>query len=258
MSVPAFVVALSRGEATTTSEVTGGLAVVNDVYPVSHEQNRLLLTAPTPWDVAVADAERVQGGAGLAHRRVDWLTGAPDDVTDDAVRAAGWQPSHAVFMHLDGPADASPGAARTVPWSVVRPAVLADWREALPDLDDDGVRQLADRREATARACGLSWHVVLDDEDPVSWCSLRVLDLDGERMAQVEEVMTLPSHQGRGFARNVVAHAVGAARAAGAGLVWLEADRDDWPRELYSRIGFEVRGPATTVATRSPSEQVAS
>jgi GNAT superfamily N-acetyltransferase len=83
-------------------------------------------------------------------------------------------------------------------------------------------------------------------------CDLRVLDVDGVRMAQVEDVLTLESFRGKGFARAVVSHAVAAAQRVGAEVIWLEAERDDWPRELYSRMGFVVHGPEVTVATRMP------
>ena len=37
-------------------------------------------------------------------------------------------------------------------------------------------------------------------------------------------------------------HALDSARAAGCDLVFLEADADDWPKELYARLGFRAIG----------------
>jgi len=102
--------------------------------------------------------------------------------------------------------------------------------------------QLADRRLATAAVCVSSWHAVSVDGAPVSWCNLRILDLDGTRVAQIEEVITLPAQRGRGHASAVVRHAVATARAQGCTVVWLEADADDWPQHLYRRLGFEDVG----------------
>jgi ribosomal protein S18 acetylase RimI-like enzyme len=61
-------------------------------------------------------------------------------------------------------------------------------------------------------------------------------------MAQVESVDTLEEFRGRGVARNIVLRAVDEGRAAGAEVVFIEADAADWPQELYERLGFEHVG----------------
>ena len=58
----------------------------------------------------------------------------------------------------------------------------------------------------------------------------------------MEAVATLPAHRGRGYASAVVLRAVEEALAAGHDLVFLTADDDDWPKELYARLGFEQIG----------------
>jgi len=60
--------------------------------------------------------------------------------------------------------------------------------------------------------------------------------------AQVEDVGTLPEHRGRGYATAVVLAAIGAARERGAEFVFLVADREDWPKELYGQLGFDELG----------------
>jgi ribosomal protein S18 acetylase RimI-like enzyme len=60
--------------------------------------------------------------------------------------------------------------------------------------------------------------------------------------AQVEDVGTLPEHRGRGYASAVVLAAVEEARRAGAELIFLFADAEDWPKELYRRLGFDELG----------------
>jgi ribosomal protein S18 acetylase RimI-like enzyme len=52
----------------------------------------------------------------------------------------------------------------------------------------------------------------------------------------------LPEHRQHGYASAVVLRAVHEARAAGARLVFLVADAEDWPKELYRRLGFEEIG----------------
>ncbi len=68
-----------------------------------------------------------------------------------------------------------------------------------------------------------------------SMCDLYVHD----GVAQVEDVQTFEEHRGRGMASAVVLRAAAEARAAGCDLVFLVADRRDWPRRLYARLGFD-------------------
>jgi ribosomal protein S18 acetylase RimI-like enzyme len=60
--------------------------------------------------------------------------------------------------------------------------------------------------------------------------------------AQVEDVGTLPEHRGRGYATAVVLASIRAARERGAEFVFLVTDREDWPKELYRRLGFDELG----------------
>ena len=60
--------------------------------------------------------------------------------------------------------------------------------------------------------------------------------------AQVEDVGTLPEHRGRGYATAVLLAAIDTARKRGAEFVFLVADREDWPKELYGRLGFDELG----------------
>ncbi|HET7759386.1 MAG TPA: GNAT family N-acetyltransferase [Gaiellaceae bacterium] len=72
----------------------------------------------------------------------------------------------------------------------------------------------------------------------VSYSDLYQDDAD----AQVEDVGTLPEHRGHGYATAVVTAAVAAARADGAEFVFLVADLEDWPKELYRKLGFDELG----------------
>ena len=63
--------------------------------------------------------------------------------------------------------------------------------------------------------------------------------------AQIEDVGTLPEHRGRGYATAVILAAITKAREAGADFVFLVADAEDWPKELYRRLGFDELGHYT-------------
>jgi ribosomal protein S18 acetylase RimI-like enzyme len=76
------------------------------------------------------------------------------------------------------------------------------------------------------------------DRGVVSYTDLYVDGAD----AQVEDIGTLPEHRGRGYASAVVLAAIAAARNKGAEFVFLVADKEDWPKELYRRLGFDELG----------------
>ncbi len=150
-------------------------------------------------------------------------------------------------------------------WGVHRGLVMAHrrWPEQTPDLslvrevDEAALRpprraqlagepwarpavveQLLEAKLAIARAVEARFFAVLADGRVVSYADLY---RDG-RTAQVEDVATLEAHRGRGYASAVVLRAVEAARHAGCDLVFLVADADDWPKELYRRLGFDDLG----------------
>jgi RimJ/RimL family protein N-acetyltransferase len=68
-----------------------------------------------------------------------------------------------------------------------------------------------------------------------AYCELRS---DG-RTAQIEDVNTLPAFRGRGLGRAVVQRALDEALGTNE-VVFIEALADDWPKELYARMGFEM------------------
>ncbi|HEV3390658.1 MAG TPA: GNAT family N-acetyltransferase, partial [Solirubrobacteraceae bacterium] len=107
------------------------------------------------------------------------------------------------------------------------------------ELDAGALDQLVEfsRREAQACADRLLG-VRSSDGHLVAVCKLRS---DG-RTAQVEDVYTAPEARGRGFGRAVVARGVELAREDGHDVIFITADDNDWPKELYGRIGFRPLG----------------
>ncbi|MDQ3630932.1 MAG: GNAT family N-acetyltransferase, partial [Actinomycetota bacterium] len=68
----------------------------------------------------------------------------------------------------------------------------------------------------------------------------------------LEDVATLAAHRRRGLARAVCSAAVAAAVAAGSALVFVVAEDDDWPKELYGKLGFDSVGASWDI-TRDPA-----
>jgi GNAT superfamily N-acetyltransferase len=86
---------------------------------------------------------------------------------------------------------------------------------------------------------------------PGSMCTLFLdEDVNGRRVATVEEVGTLPAQRGRGLARAVVGAAVAHAGRWGAELIVVPADADDWPQVMYARLGFAPVGRQVALTRR--------
>ena len=86
-----------------------------------------------------------------------------------------------------------------------------------------------------------------EDGDLQSMCELFLdPDVEGVRMAMVEQVATLPAYRERGLAKAVVGAAIAAARDWGAELIMVPADADDWPQIIYAGLGFETSGTVTS------------
>jgi RimJ/RimL family protein N-acetyltransferase len=167
------------------------------------------------------------------HRRVD-VEGAQPGLAV-AFAALGWTAQEHVVMARCRPADRSvdTSAVREVPFEALVPARrLATLREpwgylALADALDRAKRRVLEAVETR-------FFAVYAGDEVAAYCELRS---DG-RVAQIEDVNTLAEHRGRGLGRVVVQAAVEA--AAEHELVFLEAFADDWPRELYGKLGFDV------------------
>ena len=114
-------------------------------------------------------------------------------------------------------------------------------------LSEEAIEQILGQKRVAADA-GARFFAIESSGVVASGCDLYT---DG-RVAQIEAVMTLPEHRNQGLSRAVVLRALAEARAAGHDVVFLLAEEDDWPRELYSRLGFEDAG-FTHVFMRSPA-----
>ena len=61
-------------------------------------------------------------------------------------------------------------------------------------------------------------------------------------VAQVEDVVVLEGHRGAGLGRLVTTAALRAGLECEPELMFIVADDDDWPKDLYGRLGFEAAG----------------
>ena len=133
-----------------------------------------------------------------------------------------------------------------VPFAVLRPLIEEMYRED-PHVPDEVALLFTEQHGKYERVGGARFLAARVDDRLAGSCELYQ---DGDD-AQVEHVGTLERFRGRGVARSVILRAVQAAREAGARHVFIAADEEDWPRQLYARLGFDQIG-RTWEFLRSP------
>jgi ribosomal protein S18 acetylase RimI-like enzyme len=211
-----------------------GTAVYSDRVPKRLDANYLRIEKPVP------DAQSLVEELRRLRRRMAWF---PDSVAGERLapqfEQLGWRiDRHAVMAQRRRP-------ERTADTALVRevdePALRAARRRLLepePWASPDVVEQLFLGKELIAERVRMRCFAVAVDGEVVSYTDLYLRD----GLAQIEDVGTLPEYRGHGYASAVVLAAVEEARRSGAGLVFLFADAEDWPKQLYRRLGFDQLG----------------
>ena len=106
--------------------------------------------------------------------------------------------------------------------------------------DEEVVRQLSANHRLVVGARAARLFAARVDGEIASFCDL----YSKGDIGQIEAVMTREQFSNRGLARATVLAALAASREAGHDLTFLLADRDDWPKELYRKLGFDEIGQA--------------
>ena len=222
-----------------------GVGVLDRSLPLRHDSNYFLVErlpiGAGAQDLA-AEADRIMGGAGLSHRAVMVFDAELGERLEPQFLALGWNVRRHIWMAQLREPDRHPDLSivQEVDEADLRPARTAEilrypWgTEAVAQQLLDAKLLLGDR--ATTRFFG-----VRVDGEIVSWSDLYL----AQGVGQVEDVATKEAYRGKGYATAVVLRAVKEARDAGADLVFLVADGDDWPKELYRKLGFDTVGRLT-------------
>jgi ribosomal protein S18 acetylase RimI-like enzyme len=229
---------LARGDmgGTRTTASPFGRAVYTDELPRRLDGNYLWIDREGEPEELVAEADRLE-------RRLIFV---PDAELGDALapwfERNGWRiDRHVVMAQLREPErDGDLSLVHEVQEEDLRDArrrVLVNEPWAKPEV----LEQIFAAKGLIAQRLHARFFAVLVDGGVVSYSDLYQ---DGGD-AQVEDVGTLPERRGRGYASTVVLASIAAAREAGASFVFLVADANDWPKELYRRLGFDELGHYT-------------
>jgi GNAT superfamily N-acetyltransferase len=228
----------------------GGIATLSDrELPTVLNMNLLRiesLSERLSLDELAREAERIEGEADRLQSRLAFRRVVAYDEEIGSRLALGfeqlerWRTERVVLMAWHRPAD------RDVDMSHVREV-------AIEELDPAKARYLLERSggdtEAVAQeltvprrlssAGELRFFAAFVRDQIGSFCELYS---DGSGAAAVRSVATLVSFRRSGLARATVSHAVARSRALGHDLTILRAVHDDWPKNLYGKLGFDAIG----------------
>jgi spore maturation protein CgeE len=191
-------------------------------------------------ELLAAEADRLLGGAGLSHRKIEIYDEGTGASVEPGLRGLGWNVNCDLIMVARGAPDR--GADTSPTEEVELEALEPVWAEGIASepygREEDVVRQLLENKRIVMGAVETRFFAARVEGQIASYCDLYS---DG-RTGQIESVMTVDAYRNRGLARAVVSRALEESRAAGNDLTFLMAHRDDWPQELYRKLGFEEVG----------------
>jgi GNAT superfamily N-acetyltransferase len=198
---------------------------------------------PNVWDLNFLRVERGEPSADelvaaadelmatLEHRRVVVDDPVLAGRLEPAIPASGWAVERHLVMEHRRPAEA--GRTTALAGEASADEVDLFWAEV-----DRRRGFTLGKRAVIEAAVRTRYFAGYADGVPASCCELR----SRGGVGQVEDVVTLEEHRGRGLASAAVLAALGASLAEGNTLTFLLADADDWPCRLYERLGFETTG----------------
>jgi ribosomal protein S18 acetylase RimI-like enzyme len=174
--------------------------------------------------------------AGLEHRMISFERARAAEPLRADLEAAGWTFTRLVWMHHKGPRSVAgyadgPSGQRVceVEYDAVAGLRSAWHAEDFPGRDPSEFH--AEVREV-ALARGSRVLAIVEDAQPIAYAGL---DL-GEDGIEIGAVYVRPDYRGRGQGTAVTRAAIAA--AGDVAHLWISADADDRPKELYARLGF--------------------
>lgn len=230
--------------AAETVPFTWGTAFFNPDFAKVWDLNFLAVERDDPPFTAedlIAEADRLQGDAGIGHRRI--AVDRPDWAAPLVASFSGreWMVNRFIFMQLARPAYGAIEVTRAeeISREQHRETYARTTEESQYGTDPEVVEQLVGQTDLIAKHIGVRYFGGFDEDGTLA--SVCLLFSDGQT-AQIEDVATLKSYRKRGLANEVVTLAIREANETGHDFVFLVADEEDWPKEMYGRLGFDPIG----------------
>jgi len=222
-------------------------AVCDVVEPWAHGTVLRATDVPTYYEYNVVSVERDpqmsvdelvafadEALAGLSHRSIDFEPLPAAEALRAGFEALGWRTSRLLWMHHEAAPPPGPDiAVETVPYEEVHPLRVA-WQLADGFVESESYIAEA-RRVAEAR--GVQVLGVRAAGQAIAFAQIEHVG-DG---AEITQVYVDPRYRGDGRGTALTRAAIVA--AGGARDLWICADDEGRPKELYARLGFR---PAVT------------
>ena len=212
-------------------------------YPSYYDYNLVRVEEDPGMSLEALVAFADEALAGLEHRRFDFDDVAAADALRPGFRAIGWKTVRLVWMHHESPPPPGPDIeVREVPYDAVHELRVA-WHGE--DFSDAGAAAYHEQARAVAMSREVRVLAVYDGDRPIAFAQL---EHDGDA-AEIGQVYVHPEYRGGGRGTAMTRAAIEA--AGDVRDLWIVADDEDRPKELYARLGFRPVWTAME-ATRWP------
>jgi GNAT superfamily N-acetyltransferase len=199
-------------------------------YPSYFDYNVVRVEDDPAMSVDALMAFADEALAGFAHRRLDFeRIDAAEPLRAD-FEAQGWRALRLLWMHHETAPPRGPDVhVEEVPYDAVHDLRVAWHREDFPDQDPGAY--LAEARELALRG-EVQVLAVIEGGAPVAFAQLE----RGGAAAEIAQVYVHPEHRGGGRGTAMTRAAIEA--AGDVRDLWIAADDEDRPKQLYARLGF--------------------
>ena len=199
-------------------------------YPDYYDLNAVRVEKDPGMSAEELAAFADQALAGLAHRRIDFEDVEAGEPLRKPLEALGWLTERLVWMRHDSVLPPAPElAVEEVSYDEVIHLRVNWHREDFPSVDPGNyiaeARDAAERRNAQILA-------VRDAGEAIAFAQVE----HHEGSAEVSQVYVDPDHRGGGLGTAITCAAIHAGAAARD--LWIIADDEGRPKELYRRLGF--------------------
>lgn len=101
--------------------------------------------------------------------------------------------------------------------------------------EDFCIRKMSRKSRVYLSEAPLNTYICYQDSMPVGKCDLLIKD----GIAKIEDFAIIPQQQKRGIGTTVLKYVIEQALLSGAKLIYLAADEEDTPKQMYMNMGFE-------------------